>query len=501
MASGRRLTALAVALLLLGGLSVRLVGLTDPPLVFHPTRQYHGLIVARAMYVAGRTSIPAQERHTAELNRQREVQLEPPLLERIVAAGYVVAGRELPWLGRLLSMLAWLAGGLALFALARRVFDATTGYAALAVFVFLPYSVEAGRSFQPDPLMIALTVAALLLVVRHDQAPSTRRLLAAAVVAGVAVFVKGVSVFPVAAVFASLAVSRHGWRRVLRQAECWLFGAIALLPSLAFYVYGIATGGQLENQFRQTFIPRLFLQGFFWSGWWRQVNTAVGVPVAVLALGGSLALARTRTQRALVIGWWAGYLLYAASVPYHIATHDYYQLPLLPIVAFGLGVVVPHAAAWLRGAGMRLAPPALAGVILVVLVVAAAKHVHPENPTKARATVALYRHIGALVHHSDAVLMLSYDYGYDIRYHAEVSGVSWPEGKDDRLTRLQGHTVPPFGARFRSLARSIHAKWFAVVDMDEWKYQRTLHEYLDAHATRVAGSTKFVLYRLDGAAG
>ena len=68
MASDRRVAAAVVALLLAGGFAIRLVGLTDPPLAFHPTRQYHGLMVARAMYVANRSSVPRQERVTAQLN-------------------------------------------------------------------------------------------------------------------------------------------------------------------------------------------------------------------------------------------------------------------------------------------------------------------------------------------------------------------------------------------------------------------------------------------------
>ena len=488
------------AVLLAGGFALRLVGLTDPPLGFHPTRQYHGLIVARAMYVADRPSVSVQERRTAQLNRTRDIQLEPPLLERAVATGYVLAGHEVTWLGRLLSMLAWLGGGLALFALVRRVFDLTAAGVALAFYVFVPYGIEAGRSFQPDPLMVALTVTTLLLVVRHHQAPTMRRLLAAAVVGGLAVFVKGVSVFPIAAVFASLAVVRHGWRRVLAQREVWVFGGIALLPSLAFYLYGVATGGQLQSQFKMTFIPRLFTQRFFWSGWWRQVDTVVSGPIAVLALAGSLVLARTPVQRALVIGWWAGYLLYAASVPYHIATHNYYQLPIVPIVSLGLGAVATAAARRLGTSGLRLAPPVLAVLLLAVLVVAAARRVHPVPPSDASARVALFERIGALAGHSDGVLMLSNDYGYDLRYHGDVSGVSWPERIDDRLTRLQGNAVPPLETRYRSLARSVGAKWFAIVDMNEWKYQVSLHRYLDAHAVRVASSSQFVLYRLDGAA-
>ena len=58
----RRITIL---LLLLLGLGIRLLDLTDPPLDIHPTRQLHSALMARGMYYQGRTDVPEWQVTTA----------------------------------------------------------------------------------------------------------------------------------------------------------------------------------------------------------------------------------------------------------------------------------------------------------------------------------------------------------------------------------------------------------------------------------------------------
>ena len=41
--------------------------------------------------------------------------------------------------------------------------------------IALPFGVLASRSFQPDPLMVSLSLVALWAIVRHDEAPEPRR--------------------------------------------------------------------------------------------------------------------------------------------------------------------------------------------------------------------------------------------------------------------------------------------------------------------------------------
>jgi 4-amino-4-deoxy-L-arabinose transferase-like glycosyltransferase len=102
--------------------------------------------------------------------------IELPLLEAIVAGFWRVVGEEHLWIGRLLSALFWVAGGAFLFRIATRLTTPAGAIAALSVFLFLPFAVVAGRSFQPDPLMVMLLLATILGLLRYAEQPSGRRL-------------------------------------------------------------------------------------------------------------------------------------------------------------------------------------------------------------------------------------------------------------------------------------------------------------------------------------
>ena len=54
--------------------------------------------------------------------------------------------------------------------------------------------------------------------------------------------------------------------------------------------------------------------------------------VVLAAFVGSLVT--TPRNRALLWGFWGGYLLFGLTFPYLIITHDYYHLPLDQIIAF-----------------------------------------------------------------------------------------------------------------------------------------------------------------------
>ena len=83
----RRITIL---LLLLLGLGIRLLDLTDPPLDIHPTRQLHSALMARGMYYQGRTDVPEWQVTTAVRQWKREAVIEPPVMENLTADLYNV---------------------------------------------------------------------------------------------------------------------------------------------------------------------------------------------------------------------------------------------------------------------------------------------------------------------------------------------------------------------------------------------------------------------------
>ena len=130
----------AVGLILFLGLLVRLPGLSAPPLEFHATRQYLGAILARAYYVEHATGLPPAEVAAARAARSLVPAFEPPILQRLTAGIYRVIGREDLRVPRLLSIVAWLAGALALAWLLTQWELSHAGVlAGVSVMVFLPF--------------------------------------------------------------------------------------------------------------------------------------------------------------------------------------------------------------------------------------------------------------------------------------------------------------------------------------------------------------------------
>jgi len=163
--------ALAAALLLLGAL-LRLMDSTDPPLDFHPTRQLRNAVIARSIYYEGRPDLNAETRDAVIRQRNLVGRYEPPIVETLVAYGYKLAGGETWVVPRVWGAIFWLAGGLALFDLARLATNADGALAALAFYLLLPFGVQASRSFQPDPLMTMWIVLAAGAFYRWSEQPA-----------------------------------------------------------------------------------------------------------------------------------------------------------------------------------------------------------------------------------------------------------------------------------------------------------------------------------------
>ena len=190
----QKLIYVFVILSLIAGLSLRLVDLTDLPLDFHPTRQLHSALIARGMYYQFAVNVPDWQRQMALRQWQEEDVLEPQLFETVVAGTYLIFGEHL-WIARLYSALFWIIAGLTLFALARRMTSLDGALLALLYFLFLEFGVLASRSFQPDPLMVALMAGSLWSFHHWKHQGIWKWAIATGVLTGLSIYVKPMAVF------------------------------------------------------------------------------------------------------------------------------------------------------------------------------------------------------------------------------------------------------------------------------------------------------------------
>ncbi|HZJ22347.1 MAG TPA: glycosyltransferase family 39 protein, partial [Anaerolineales bacterium] len=339
--------SIVLVLLFAIALTIRMYDLTDLPLDFHPTRQLLSAIKARGIYYETQPDgVPTWKLETAIRQAKLKADVEPVVFERLVAFTYRFTGEQV-WLARIYSSLFWLIGGIFLFMLVRELISFEGAIFSTAYYLFFPYAIIASRSFQPDALMVMLTISFWWIFSRwitFTRSPSPegrgaglREALLAGLLGGLAIFIKFSAAFFVIGAALGLALSRFTLRELLRNIEVWLMVLIGILPAAAYLVYGIFIRGDLGSQFSGRFIPALLLNPLNYLQWMTKASMATGGLFIMLALL-AFFLVKENRLRSLMSGLWGAYLLYGLFFDYHVATHDYYHLPLIPIVALSLGL-------------------------------------------------------------------------------------------------------------------------------------------------------------------
>lgn len=488
-----------LVVLFLAAFGLRLCHIDKPPFEFHGDRQCRSTLIARALFLKGLPGEPQWRKDVAAAAVETLDRLEPPVMESLTALGYHLMGRENLVLPRAMSVLFWLVGGVFLYRIAARTASPDAGVFAVTFYLFLPFAVVASRSFQPDPLMVMLALCGIWCVLRYDEGPSAARLVGASVVCAAAVVVKPICAFVLLASFPALLIGRQGVVKALRSRALYIFCGAALLPALLYYGHGLFLSGSLANQAQMSFAPRLFVNPVFWGRWLRQILTVIGPASFVAGLIGIAFFGRGRA-RALLVGLWVGYFLFGLVFNYHVHTHDYYQLQLIPIVAVSLGPVCTHvldsavrrAGSWLRVAAV-CALLVLAPAFSFVLV---HRQIREQIPGMER-QVAVAQEIGRRLSHSTKTLVLN-SKANELQYYGEFAGRKWPNPLNLRLRKQRG--LPPVIARelMRRRMEEFAPEYFVIGDLDCFKQMSDLRELLFGEYRVFARGDDFLIFDLRG---
>jgi hypothetical protein len=458
-----------LALVLLGGFVVRLPHIADPPLRFHATRQYHSFILARSYYLPWSRNLTVEELDAARAAASSQAPIEPPVMEHLAAWIYRAAGREALWIPRLLSVLAWTGGGVAMWWLAASLLSPPAAVAAVALFMFLPFGIIASQAFQPDPLMTGLTVLGLATGLHHHKHPGVGTSLLFLSAATLAVLIKPMAGFLLGPAAVVLAVQRGGLIRGVRFAT---ISTIAMmLPAVAYYRYG--TENRLQGRF---FYPHLLGEPSFWRNWAAMLDSVAGWPFVFAALAG-VALT-SRSVRSLLLGLWCGYVLLGCVFAYHIYTHNYYSLPLLPVIAVSAAALVDAVGRAVRSKTLRKGLVAMAVLALIAGAGLASRAAGVfQSAADLHAEVARYQRIGEAVRHSTSVASLdSTSYGFAINYHGLISSSNLPLSGDLALSGLSGQPAVSSAERLDGLK---NVDFFVATSPVELELQPDLRAFLD----------------------
>jgi hypothetical protein len=481
--SSRATRAVALILVFGAALAIRLYDLTDLPLDFHPTRQLVSVIKARGLYYRTKPSdVPTWKVERAIRQAKLKADVEPVVFEHLVAFTYRFTGEQL-WVARIYSSLFWIIGGIFLFLLARDFISFEGALVSTTYYLIFPYGIIGSRSFQPDPLMVMLVLSFWWIFSRYlisNTSPEKGgglwiNAILAGLIGGLAIFIKFSAVFFVIGGALGLALSRFTLRDLLRNIQVWMIVLLGALPASIYLIYGIVVRGDLGKAFSDRFVPALLLSPYNYLQWETKASMVAGGIFIMLGLLG-LFLTKDRRMQIFLYGIWGSYLLYGLFFNYHIATHDYYHLPFIPIVGLSLALLGDWFFKHLSGTTTQ---PWVRGVVYVILIFGLFSVLwdvrHQMKAVDYRPEAAMWAEIGEQFDKRARIIALTQDYGSRLQYWGWQIVSTWPYNGDTAFANIRAG-VFTFDDLFNRY--SSKKSYFLVTDFDEFNRQTELKDRL-----------------------
>ncbi|MCF6277506.1 MAG: glycosyltransferase family 39 protein [Anaerolineales bacterium] len=488
----KKLYWLLALLLFALGLGIRLVDFNDLPLDFHPTRQLFSALKARGIYYQDAPNIPDWQREMAVRQWKAQATIEPEIVEHLAVYAYRLAGEVNLMFPRLFSITFWMLGGVFLFLAARRLASADGALLSLTFYLFLPYGIFASRSFQPDPLMVALIAGFIWAVDIWDEEKTWQWAILAGLFGGLAILVKTVAAFFIAGGALGILLGGIGFRKSLQKAQVWGIALLSILPTAAYFFYGVVVNGFLSRQFGGRFFPELLISPYFYLRWALKLNEVMGYLAVALSLLGLLLF--MREKRAFLLGLWGGYVAYGLIFNYHFSTHDYYQLPFILVAALSLAALGEILSRALREQLLPRAAQLSATALMLFVVLATSWSVRTAlRAVDYRPFAESYLEIGDLLRDQGSVVALSKDYGYRLDYWGWLRTTHWPSLGDLGYQEKRGN-AQSFAQVFET--RTNGRSFFLITDMEEWILQTDLQEYLAANYPLFAEGDGYLIFDL-----
>ena len=282
-----------------------------------------------------------------------------------------------------------------------------------------------------------------------------------------AVFVKPMALPFVMATYTTIAFAGGGsWLQGLSRAA--VSTLLAMTPAAIYYVATMGSEGRIGSELAARVHPELLVTAQFWRGWWVMVDRVTsGWPlIAAFALLGAIA---APLARRMICALWIAYLVYGLTLTYHIHTHDYYSLVLVPMVALTVGYAVEicqQRATSMVKAKMQWASLAL----LLASLIAGVLQTGRPLPRKFSDRLQRFEEMGRQFAATTSVTALDGDYGLPVAFHSGLAVATWPMGIDFDAMRLNGRPVPSF----ESLAAGVTSDYFVVTYPEELLIQPAL---------------------------
>lgn len=331
----KKTEVLIVFVILLLAFSLRLYKINNPIADWHSWRQTDTAAVARnfvkdnfnILYPQSDSLTPLNE--YGLLNPNRYFINEFPLYNSIVAALYKVFGIN-PALARLTSIFFATLGTFFLFLLAKKLFSIKVAILATFIYATNPFNIYYGRVVMPDPMYIAFSIASLYFFINWVESKKYLAAIISAAFLSLAILTKPYALFLFIPIAYWLIVNwgKPAWK----NKQLIVFCSISLLP---FLLWRIHIFNHPEGTFATTWLYNAgnirFTGAFFRWLIFERLNRLIFSSGAFVLLVLGFVKSTTSKNGLFIFAWLMAIALYMAIFAKGNVTHDYYQLPLLPV--------------------------------------------------------------------------------------------------------------------------------------------------------------------------
>lgn len=325
-----KLILLAILVL---GLVLRLYKIDIPLADHHSWRQADTAAVARNFIKSGWHFTRPQidnfiPLHPGVPNKERLFLVEPPIYNSLVAGVYSILGVNIKW-ARMVSILFSLGSAFLLYLISKRFFGEKVGLLSAFFFAVLPYSIFYSRVVLPEPMIIFLTLSMFYFCLKWLDSNSIIHYSLFVLLSAISFTQKSFPLFFLLPIFC-LVFQKYKFL-FLKQKKLYLWLLLVFLPFLLWrwwighYPEGIPGNLWLFNQnnirFKGAFFYWIFAEriGKLILGYW-------GLPLLVLGM-----VLKPKKEGLFFHAWFLSLLIFICVFAAGNVTHDYYQIPLIPI--------------------------------------------------------------------------------------------------------------------------------------------------------------------------
>lgn len=329
---------LLLILILIGAFLIRQYRINIPLGDWHSWRQVDTAAVARNFIKEGFDFLhpryddmaPVSEDGRPNPNRYRFVEF--PIYSGLVALIYSLMGRVEVIDGRQLSVVFFLLSTVFLYLLTKKFMGVRVGLISALIFAFLPYNIYFSRVFMPEPMMVFASLSALYFFVRFLEKEGWLFFILAGIFLNVAFLTKPYMLY---LLIPMLYLSIHYLgRKAFTNFKLYSLVLISVIPLLAWrawmmqYPEGIPSFTWMFNAENIRF-KGAFLHWIIGERLGKEILTVAGFFLATFGVFLKPKLGQTN-----LFHWWLfASFLYVWILARGNVEHDYYQIPLVPILS------------------------------------------------------------------------------------------------------------------------------------------------------------------------